>query len=93
MAAQDQEFEVEIASTGRVFVIPADKSILEVLEENHIDVDCMCTEGICGTCITRVLEGEPDHRDFVLDAGERAANDQMTICCSRSLSGRIKLDL
>ena len=93
MTDSDTEFEVELASTGQVFHIPADKSILEVLEENNIAVDCLCTEGICGTCITDVLEGVPDHRDFVLDADEQAANNQMTICCSRSFSPRLKLDL
>ena len=67
MTESDTEFEVELASTGQVFHIPPDKSILEVLEENNIAVDCLCTEGICGTCITEVLEGIPDHRDFVLD--------------------------
>ena len=92
-ANETSEFEVEVASTGQVFPVPTDKTILQVLEENNIDVDCLCTEGICGTCITGVLEGIPDHRDIVLDDDEKAANDQMTICCSRSLTPRLKLDL
>lgn len=91
--AGDTEFEVEISSTGQVFYIPADKSILEVLEENNVPVESLCTEGICGTCITPVLEGIPDHRDFVLDADEQDANDQMALCCSRAHSPRLKLDL
>ena len=89
----DTEFEVEIASTGQVFCVPVEKSILEVLEENNVTVDSLCTEGICGTCVTPVLEGIPDHRDFVLDAEEQDANNQMALCCSRSHSPRIKLDL
>ena len=88
-----EEFEVEVASTGQVFWVPGDKSILEVLEDNGVEVESLCTEGICGTCITKVLEGIPDHRDFVLDAEEQEANDQMTVCCSRSKTPRLKLDL
>lgn len=91
--SEEREFEVEIASTGQVFVIPPENSILQVLEANDIEVESLCTEGVCGTCITTVLEGVPDHRDFVLDNDERAANNQMTICCSRSHSDRLKLDL
>lgn len=89
----DTEFEVEIGSTGQVFTVPVDKSILEVLEANDVQVDSLCTEGICGTCVTRVLEGTPDHRDFVLDADEQDANDRMALCCSRSCGPRLKLDL
>lgn len=87
------EFEVEIASTGQVFRVPVDKSILQVLEENNVMVESLSTEGICGTCITPVLAGIPEHRDFVLDAGEQDANERMALCCSRSLSPRLKLDL
>lgn len=92
-AADNLAFEVEIASSGRVFQIPADKSILEVLEAHGLEVPSLCTEGLCGTCITGVLEGEPDHRDVILDDEEKAGNTLMTICCSRAKGGRLKLDL
>ncbi len=91
--AENLPFEVEIASSGRVFQIPADKSILEVLEAHGLEVPSLCTEGLCGTCITGVLEGEPDHRDVILDDEEKATNTLMTICCSRAKGGRLKLDL
>jgi len=89
----DAAFEVEIASSGEVFEVPADKSILDVLEENGIEVDSACKDGLCGTCITGVLEGAPDHRDMVLDDEEHAANTLITVCCSRARSKRLKLDL
>jgi vanillate O-demethylase ferredoxin subunit len=41
----------------------------------------------------RVLEGIPDHRDLVLSAAEKAANDRMMICCSGAKSSRLVLDL
>lgn len=89
----DRAFEIEIASSGRVFVVPADRSILEVLHANGIAIESLCREGICGTCITGVVGGLPDHRDHVLGAGEKAANDRIALCCSRALSDRLVLDL
>ena len=52
-----------------------------------------CREGICGTCETAVLDGEPDHRDSLLTDDERADGDTMMICCSRSRADRLVLDL
>ena len=86
-------FEVEVASSGQVVQVPEDESILEALEAVGIEVPHMCTEGLCGTCIVDVLEGEPDHRDFVLDDEEKAENNLIAVCCSRSKSKRLKLDL
>lgn len=89
----DSDFEVQIASSGTTFSIPANKTVLEVLYENDIEVPASCEEGICGTCLTRVLEGTPDHRDMYQSKEEQAANDQFTPCCSRSHSKRLVLDL
>lgn len=89
----DQPIEVEIASSGQVLHVPSDKTVLEVLLDNGIEVSRLCEEGYCGSCITDVLEGEPDHRDRILNDEERAANDCMTVCCSRAKSTRLKLDL
>jgi vanillate O-demethylase ferredoxin subunit len=89
-AAGDQAvFEVQIASTGAVYAVPADKSVAQVLEENGIAVPVSCEQGVCGTCITRVLQGEPDHRDMLALDG----NAEFTPCCSRSFSPRLVLDL
>jgi len=73
--------------------VPADRSILEVLEENGFEVPFSCREGLCGTCLTNVLAGEPDHRDYVLSDEERASGKLMTICCSRAKSASLTLDL
>ncbi|MEX3007486.1 2Fe-2S iron-sulfur cluster-binding protein [Hoeflea sp. TYP-13] len=86
-------FEVEISSTGEVFTIPPDKSIIEVLEEAGVDLIYDCQRGDCGICQTDVLEGIPDHRDVILTDDERAANDVMQICVSRAKSDRLVLDL
>jgi vanillate O-demethylase ferredoxin subunit len=87
------EFDVQIASSGTTFRVGAKQSIIARLREAGIEVPTSCEEGVCGTCVTRVLEGTPDHRDVFLSKKERARNDQMTPCCSRSLSPKLVLDL
>ena len=89
----DESFEIEIASTGDVHKVGKDETILDVLNKNGQNIPFMCSEGICGTCIVDVLEGEPDHRDMVLDDDEKESNELITVCCSRSKSKRLKLDL
>ena len=91
--AADRPFEVEIASSGAVFTIDVGQSIAEVLNAHGHAVSMSCEQGVCGTCVTRVLAGEPDHRDSFLLPEERSANDQMTPCCSRARSARLVLDL
>jgi ferredoxin-NADP reductase len=88
-----EAFEVELAQSELTLTIPPDRSILEVVEEAGVGVLSSCAEGTCGTCETPVLEGEPDHRDSVLDDDERQANDCMMICVSRSRTPRLVLDL
>lgn len=86
-------FEVELAGSGRVLAVPADRSILEVVEEAGVSVLSSCREGTCGTCETGVLGGEPDHRDAVLTAEERVESEVMMLCVSRACSPRLVLDL
>ncbi|PIE10374.1 MAG: oxidoreductase [Rhodobacterales bacterium] len=88
----DQPFEVEIGD-GRVFTIPADKTIVEVLEEAGVDVMFDCARGDCGICQTDVISGTPDHRDVVLSESERASGKIMQICVSRAKSARLVLDI
>ncbi|MGE4335480.1 MAG: 2Fe-2S iron-sulfur cluster-binding protein [Pigmentiphaga sp.] len=86
-------FQVKVASSGQVIDIEPDQSITDALAANGIDIPVSCEQGVCGTCLTRVLEGEPDHRDLYLTDAERDANDQMLPCCSRSKSPLLVLDL
>jgi ferredoxin-NADP reductase len=88
----DKPFKVEL-DTGEVFEIPADKSILSVLTENGIEVFKSCEEGICGSCVSGVVEGTPDHRDNCLSAADRAAGDQIALCVSRALSDKLGIEL
>ncbi|WP_280419130.1 PDR/VanB family oxidoreductase [Nocardia carnea] len=88
----DTAFTVEL-DTGESFEIPADRSILSVLEDNGIDVFKSCEEGICGSCVSNVLDGEPEHRDNCLSAADKAAGNQMALCVSRSKSPRLVIEL
>ena len=91
--ARAEAFDVVLARSELTVTVPPDRSILSVVEEAGVGVLSSCAEGTCGTCETPVLEGEPDHRDSVLDDEEKQAGDCMMICVSRSCSARLVLDL
>jgi vanillate O-demethylase ferredoxin subunit len=86
-------FELEIASTGRVIPVRADQTALAALLEAGLDIPMSCEQGVCGTCLTGVKAGTPDHRDQYLTTEEREACDQFLPCCSRANSARLVLDL
>lgn len=88
--SQNSSFSVEL--DGEEYEIPADRSIVDVLNENGAGIDTSCEEGICGTCIMSVLEGTPEHRDNVLTPSEREANETMAICVSRTKEPKLVLD-
>ncbi|MBT9594797.1 MAG: oxidoreductase [Vitreoscilla sp.] len=92
-SATDESFEVQVASSGRVVVVPKNQTVVQALAAAGIDVPTSCEQGVCGTCITRVIEGIPDHKDLYFTPEEQAANDQFTPCCSRAKSARLVLDL
>ncbi len=91
--AVDVEFEIELASSGQRFTVPADKSVLRVLEENGVRILSSCGEGTCGTCETEIIEGTVDHRDSVLTPAEQAENVCMMVCVSRASCPVLVLDL
>jgi phthalate 4,5-dioxygenase reductase subunit len=88
--AGDKPFRVRLAQSGQVLEVPVTKTILEVLRENGLDVPSSCETGTCGTCRTKMLSGEADHRDLVLAEHERA--DTIMICVSRARSEEITID-
>ncbi len=91
--ADDGCFELEIASTGRVIPVRADQSALAALLEAGLNIPMSCEQGVCGTCLTRVIAGTPKHHDKYFTPEEQAANDQFLPCCSRAESPRLILDL
>jgi ferredoxin-NADP reductase len=86
-------FEVELRQSGLTLTVPPQHSILQTVQDAGVQVLYSCTEGVCGTCETDIVEGEADHRDSVLTADEQAANETMMICVSRCRGSRLVLDL
>jgi vanillate O-demethylase ferredoxin subunit len=92
-SATDRPFQVQLASNGAVIDVPAGCTVVEALAASGVDVLTSCEQGVCGTCVTRVLQGQPDHRDSYLTDAEKAAGDQFMPCCSRSRTPVLVLDL
>lgn len=86
-------FHVRIASSGATIEVPSECTVVQALAANGIEVMTSCEQGVCGTCLTRVLSGEPEHLDSYLTPEEQAANDQFLPCCSRAKSPLLVLDL
>ncbi|NKQ56988.1 oxidoreductase [Amycolatopsis sp. K13G38] len=89
----DNGFRVVLASSGREVEVGAGDSVLDALGRAGIDVDSSCEQGICGTCVTGVLDGEVDHRDQYLTDEEKAAGETMCLCVSRCRGTHLTLDL
>jgi vanillate O-demethylase ferredoxin subunit len=92
LTAGEGEFVVELARSGKQLVVPSDKTILDVLLAEGVPQEHSCRVGVCGTCETKVLAGQPDHRDLVLTDEERE-DGLMMICCSRAQGDRLVLDI
>jgi vanillate O-demethylase ferredoxin subunit len=91
--ASDAAFVVQLASSGLQVTVSPDESVVDALRKEGVHIDTSCEQGVCGTCLTRVLHGVPDHRDMFLLPDEKDANDQFLPCCSRSKSALLVLDL
>jgi len=91
--ADAEAFELEIASTGEVLVVPAGETALRVLLAHGHDIPYSCEQGICGTCPVPLLAGEPDHRDSFMTEDEHARNNEFAPCCSRAKTARLVLNL
>lgn len=91
--ALDGGFEVQLARSKRTIVVEPGKTILDAVLDAGVSANYACSEGICGTCETRVLDGVPDHRDEFLSADEKAANKTIMICCSGAKTPTLVLDL
>lgn len=88
---EDRTFRVRLARGGGEFEIPPGETILEVLRRNGVPVRSSCELGYCGACLTRYVAGEPEHRDTMLAASDRAR--YVLICCARAKSPTLELDL
>ncbi|WP_147292655.1 cytochrome P450/oxidoreductase [Undibacter mobilis] len=86
-------FTVVAKRSGKSVEVAADETILQALGRAGVKIETSCRNGVCGSCLTRVLEGRPDHRDMVQTAAEKANNDRIAVCCSRSQTAALVLDV
>ena len=86
-------FQIKLASCGKLLTVKDDQTVLQVLQDNGVDVPVSCEQGVCGTCVTKIIDGEPEHRDLFLTQAERDSNAVFTPCCSRAKSALLVLDL
>jgi vanillate monooxygenase ferredoxin subunit len=93
MSNGNDTFVLQLAKSGKDLTVPANKTALQVLEEAGIAVPMSCGQGICGTCLTPVLAGVPEHWDSYLTEEEQAGNTCFTPCCSRSQTAILVIDL
>lgn len=93
VSTSGSEIEVLIASTRKTYRIPEGLSVAQALNQAGVHIPMSCEQGVCGTCLTRVLSGVPEHRDLFLSDEERQRNDTFLPCCSRSKSTVLVLDL
>jgi ferredoxin-NADP reductase len=90
-SAPDRPFDIELRRTRATFTVNPGETIVQVLRSHGVEIETSCCEGYCGTCMTRYISGEPNHRDSVLDEEDR--EEFIMICCSRSKSAALVLDI
>lgn len=90
---ENHAFSLKLARSGRVLQVPAEKSATDVLQENGVQIDVKCSDGICGVCKCGLIAGDVEHRDFVLSKAQRAKS--VILCQSRAAEagGVLEVDL
>ncbi|WP_338697107.1 PDR/VanB family oxidoreductase [Bradyrhizobium sp. 26S5] len=78
---------------GTEFVVPRDRSLLDVLNEAGHEVMSDCRRGECGVCAIDVVDvdGEIDHRDVFFSDHQKQESRKICACVSRA-RGTITVD-
>jgi len=92
-AGEDAPIRLTLARSGRTLTVPAGVPIIDVLREGGIEILTSCEQGVCGTCIARVIDGVPEHRDLFLTEAEKRSGSCMAVCVSRARTSHLTLDL
>jgi vanillate O-demethylase ferredoxin subunit len=93
VSSEGGAFKVSLARSGKTIEVSATETIAEALIRHGVSIPLSCQEGVCGTCVTRFISGDVDHRDIYLSDSERIEEQLMTPCCSRARTGDLVLDL
>jgi ferredoxin len=89
--ANGHTFELALVRSAMRLSVEPGESMADVLQLAGIPIDTLCEQGVCGTCSTRWLDGEPEHHDSCLSAEEQSTH--LALCCARSKSATLTLDL
>ncbi|NLY65753.1 MAG: Rieske 2Fe-2S domain-containing protein [Alcaligenaceae bacterium] len=89
----EHTFKVTLAKSGMSYIIPSGVSITDALREYGVHIDTSCEQGVCGTCYTKVLSGEIEHKDVYLNEEEKQGQSCIMPCVSRSAKGDLVLDI
>ena len=90
-APDDRPFTVRVKGSDGAVEVPVGTTILEALREAGYRLPSSCESGTCGSCRTRLIAGDVDHRDLVLSEAERASH--LMVCVSRGRGGVVEIDL
>lgn len=91
ISSAEHTFELILQRSLMRLPVAPGESMADVLQLAGVPLETLCEQGVCGTCVTRWLDGEPDHRDSCLSADEQATH--VAVCCARSRSATLTLDL
>lgn len=89
----DKSFTLHLTKSACSVQVSAEQTALEALDEAGIEIDASCEQGVCGTCLLKVVDGKVDHRDAYLTEEEKRLHNQFTPCCSRALSSSLSIEL
>jgi glycine betaine catabolism B len=85
------EFAIEFSRSGKSVTSPAGQSLLEAAANAGVDIPSACRQGQCGTCKTRLLEGQVHMTtESGLDLESKARGFVLT--CVGHPTGAVKLD-
>jgi ferredoxin-NADP reductase len=92
-AGERRVFELVLQRSGLSTEVGTQESVLDAIERLGVSYPWSCREGVCGTCEAPVLEGQGEHRDFVLSPEEKETHQRLMVCVSRCAGPRLVLDI
>jgi vanillate O-demethylase ferredoxin subunit len=91
VSSSDGSFTVHLVRSGQTITVQPDQTIVRAIELSGVRVPTSCMSGLCGTCKVSYVQGEVDHRDYILTDEEK--QHCLTACVSRAKSASLSLDL
>ena len=79
-------YTVEFVRSGRTVTCTAEQYVLDAALAAGLRPPTSCTQGMCGTCKTTMLEGQVDMQHNGGIRPKEIAANKILICCSKPLS-------